>query len=314
MAYAQGGLITATDYNTFVGSSPSSTSNTINTVWAVGNGNAGYGQTAVSQVVQSNTITATQWASLINTLNSILTHQSGSGSGISAVTAGTKVNYLSTLSTNVNNAYSNRLAAASTSSVTTGSTNTSSAFSSGNTNSTLTRAFGMRATFASADQARYFFNAGGRLKYNVSGAQSGDSSARTNAAVALCGYLGGVTGFISSTNGGRTGSGGTLNANDTNKGYYNATSSNVTIVSVTSTTSSYTSDTATIQYRTNGLQGSNSDNGSYVEFWTNLSSTPGSGSGFNDSLGMTVSQSIDITYPETTNLTSSWGTITLTAI
>ena len=82
MTISSGGLIQATDYNTFVGTSPSATTNTINTVWAVGSGSAGYGQTALSQVSSAGTVTATQWASLINTLNSILTHQSGSGSGI----------------------------------------------------------------------------------------------------------------------------------------------------------------------------------------------------------------------------------------
>ena len=50
MAYSSGGLIAAADYNGFVGTSPSSTANRINTVWAVGNGQYGYGQTAVGTV------------------------------------------------------------------------------------------------------------------------------------------------------------------------------------------------------------------------------------------------------------------------
>ena len=105
MSYAQGGLIEASDYNTLTGgSTASSTPNRLNTVWSTGSGFAGYGQTAVANVAVSNTVTATQWASLINSLNSILTHQSGSGSGISAPTAGVKIDYLSTLQSSINTA------------------------------------------------------------------------------------------------------------------------------------------------------------------------------------------------------------------
>ena len=313
MSYSQGGKIDAADYNTFVGTSPSSTTNRINTVWSVGSGSAGYGQTAVSQVSAAGTVTATQWASLINTLNSILTHQSGSGSGISATVAGNKINYLSTLSTNITTSYTNRLNFASNSAVDIGVVY-GHGWTSTTTTSTLTRSVGVRAIFASADQARYFFNAGGRLKLNVSGAQNASTTARTNAAIALCTYLGGVALFAANTNGGRTGTGGTLGTNDTTKGYWTSTyNSNVTIVSVTSTTASYTTDTATIAVNVNGAQGTNNGNGLNVDFWINLSSTSGANAGglsFNDSLGITISRSIDISYPEVTNISNTWGTVT----
>ena len=320
MAYSQGGLIEASDYNNFIGTSPSSTTNKLNTVWAVGSGSAGYGQTAISQVTVASTVTAAQWASLINTLNSALTHQSGSGSGISAVTAGSTINYLSTLSTNINTSYTNRLNFNSNSAVVTAASGTfTSAWTSATTSSTLTRAFGLKATFASADQARYFFNAGGRLKYNVSAAQNASTSARTNEVISLTGFLGGVTLFAGNTNGGCAGSGGTLNTNDTTKGYWAATTSNATIVSVTSTTANYTSDTGTIQYATNGLQGSNNDNGTQLSFWTNLSSTsgtngPGGAYSFDDALGVTITQTIDISFPETTNLSNTWGAVTISQL
>jgi len=317
MSYSQGGLIAAADYNTFAGTSPSSTTNTINTVWAVGSGSAGYGQTALSQVSVSSTVTAAQWASLINTLNSILTHQSGSGSGISAPTAGTTINYLSTLNTNITTAYTNRLNFNSNAAVTTG-TALPTTWTSATTSSTLTRSFGARATFASADQARYFFNAGGRLKFNCSGAQSASTTARTNAAIALLTDLGGVGLFAANTNAGRTGTGGTVGTNATTVGYHTSTfNSNVTLVSVTSTTASYTSDTASITVITNGTQGSNNDHGPNVDFWITLNSTSGANAGslsFDDSLGITVTRSIDVSYPETTNLTNTWGTVTITAL
>jgi hypothetical protein len=317
MAYSQGGLIAAADYNTFVGTSPSSTANTINTIWSVGSGSAGYGQTALSQTSSTGTITATQWASLVNTLNSILTHQAGAGSGISAPTAGTTINYLTTLTANIATGYTNRLTFASNSAVVVG-TNQTTAWTSATTSSTLARSFGIRATFPSADQARYFFNSGGRLKLNVSGTQNASTTSRTNAAIALCTNLGGIALFAANTNGGRTGSGGTVNTNDTTKGYHTSTyNSNVTVISVTSTTASYTSDTATITVNCNGTQGSNNDKGLNVDFWINLSSTSGANAGslsFDDSLGINVIRSLDLSFPEVSNLSNTWGAVTITSL
>jgi len=316
MTYSSGGLIQASDYNNFVGTSPSSTANRINTVWSVGSGSAGYGQTALAQVAVSNTVTAAQWASLINTLNSIRTHQTGTGSGLSAPTAGTVVTFLDTLSTQVNNGYSQRLSFNSNAAVTAGSA-LSTAWTSGTTSSTLTRAFGVRATFASADQARYFFNAGGRLKLNVSGTQNASTTARTNAVINLATNLGGVALFAANTNGGRTGTGGTLGTNNTGIGYHTSTfNSNITLVSVTSTTTNYTTDTASIAVKTTGTQGANNDKGQLVEFWITLSSTSGGNAGgsFDDALGVNIIRSIDISFPSTTNLSNTWGTVTIAAI
>ena len=319
MAYSQGGLIEATDYNNLIGTSPSSTTNKINTVWSVGSGSAGYGQTALSTVSVAGTVTATQWATLINTLNSALTHQSGSGSGISATTAGSTINYLSTLSTNINTSYTNRLTFASNSAVIAG-TGLTAAWTSGTTSSTLTRSIGIKAAFGSADQARYFFNSGGRLKYNVSAAQNASTTSRTNEIISLAAFLGGVGIFGANTNGGRSGTGGTLGTNDTAKGYWTGTyNANVNIVSVTSTTANYTSDTGTIAVKMDGTQGSNNDNGAAVSFWTTLSSTSGSnGTGgvysFDDSFGVTFTQTIDVSYPELSNLGNTWGAVTITQL
>jgi hypothetical protein len=320
MSYSQGGKIDAADYNTFVGTSPSSTTFRINTVWAVGSGSAGYGQTAISQVSAGTTVTATQWASLINTLNSLRIHQSGLGgyTSFSPTVAGNKINHLSTLNTEIVAGYTLRMGFDFGNSAVVAGSGLATTWTSATTTSTLARAFGVRATFASADQARYFFNSGGRLKLNVSGAQSASTTARTNAAIALCTNLGGVALFGSNTNGGRTGSGGTLGTNDTTKGYWTTTyNSNVTIVSVTSTTASYTTDTATITVNPNGAQGTNNGNGLNVDFWINLSSTSGANAGglsFNDSLGIAVTRSIDVSYPEVTNLSNTWGAITITSL
>ena len=106
MTYSVGGLIEATDYNGFVSTTAGAN---INATWSTGTTSAGYGQTALATVSSAGTVTATQWASAVNTLNSLLTHQSGSGSGIGAPTAGSVIAYLSTFQTNINTGYTNRL-------------------------------------------------------------------------------------------------------------------------------------------------------------------------------------------------------------
>lgn len=313
MAYSQSGIIAATDYNNFLNGS-----NQLNTVWSTGTGDAGYGQTALSTISIGGTITATQWATLINTLNSMLTHQSGSGSGITATTAGDKINYISALASSINTSYTNRLLFATQGTTTTG-TNLTTAWTNASTGTTLSGTWGARCAFASADAARYFFNAGGKLKFNFS-ASGSNGSGRSNEVVALAGFMGGVATYGQRTNGGRTGSGGTLGTNDTAKGYWNVTkASNITLVSVTSTTAAYTSDTGSIYVNQNGTAGANGDNGYNIDFYGTMSSTsgtngPGGTYTFDDSLGVTINRSIDIIYPESTNLSNTWGTPTISAL
>jgi len=92
MSYSQGGLIEATDYNGFVAS--------VNALWGTGSGDSGYGQsTTLSTVSVSNTVTATQWATLISRLDSMRQHQSGVATGIGQPTTGDTIEYINTLST-----------------------------------------------------------------------------------------------------------------------------------------------------------------------------------------------------------------------
>lgn len=325
MAYSQGGIIAATDYNGFVGTSPSSTANQINTIWAVGNGQYGYGQTALAQVSTSGTVTAAQWASAINSLNSIKTHQTGSGTGIGAPTAGSLVSYLSTFSSSISTAYTNHLLFNSQGTTVTGS-NFAGTISDTNSQGAYTQTFTRTITFSSGDAARYFFNAGGQLNFVVSSATNNDSTSRSGDMVTLAATnLGGFTAFRATTGGGRTGSGGTLNTNATGVGYYNLTTTPQTLVGITSTTSGYTSDTATLTVQSNGAQGSNGDVGSVITFvlsltsaarptltaptWAGVGTAPTVNTVVNDTINVTVNHRIDIIPPETTNLTSSWGSI-----
>jgi len=331
MSYAQGDKIDASDYNNLIGTSPSSTTDRINTVWSVGSGSAGYGQTAISQVAATNTITATQWATLINNLNSTRAHQTGSASEILPVVSGNKIDFLSNLTTVIAAAYTSRLSFASNTAVTTAVSGTlSTAWSvtvsppgsnppaGGSSVTSVTRAFGTRCTFASADQARYFFNAGGRLKLNLSGTQNSSTTSRTNSIISLLGFAGGVATFGANTNGGRTGSSGTVVTNDTSDGYYTSTfNSNNTIIDITGTTANYTSNKIYVYVNPNGDQGSNNGNGINVDFWTVIQTFSGGDNGtysFDDSFGVNVIRTVDVSFPSTTNLSNTWGAVTISSI
>lgn len=300
MAYAQGDLIEATDYNTLINGS-----NQLNTVWSVGNGDAGYGQTAISAVTATSTVTATQWATLINTLNSARTHQSGSGSGITAVTAGQTINHIGTLQTQITSAYTNRLSYIAQGTTTTGSNfdvlvNSTTGLSSYTVDRTV--------TFASANAARYFFNAGGQLNLRLSAINSVGNGSESSFDRLVTG-LGGV-GLRAITNTGRTGSGITLGTNNTAHGYYNNVfNSPTTLVTVTDTTTSYTTSTASIQVFTSSSDTTNGAKGLNVVFRTVYTIADKT---WDDTIDLTYRMAVDIVAPSTSFLTNSWTSTGIT--
>jgi hypothetical protein len=278
----------------------------------VGNGNRGYGQTAVSQVAAGTMVTATQWATAINTLNNIYAHQSNGSSGLSAPTAGSVIAYLSTFQSGINTAYTNGYSCYSTS-TTTGS-NFTNQWTFTNSLSATSFGFARTVTFASGDAARYFFNMGGKLNFYIS-ASNNDGTSRSGDMAALA-YLNlaNFTNFGGSGNSGRGGSGGTLVTNSTGLGYYSMTSSQQTGVYITSATSGYTSDYLYLYLNSNGPQGANADAGSVLTFSVSAYSAARSGSiPFNDTVNVTYTTRIDIVAPNLTygGLSNTYGSITI---
>ena len=68
MTYSTGNTIVATDYNGFVSTTVGAN---INDVWGTGSADKGWGQTAIGTVSAAGTVTATQWATLVNNLASM---------------------------------------------------------------------------------------------------------------------------------------------------------------------------------------------------------------------------------------------------
>jgi hypothetical protein len=310
MSYAQFGLVEASDFNTRAGGNPTTSSSTVNAVWATGGGQTGYGQTAISNVAAGQTVAATNWASMINSINSANAHQGGASTGLTAPSSGGVVTFLSGLGTAITNINTNKGNAASQGTTSSNTQTTASSW-------TDYANFAFTCSFANGDAARYFFNAGGQLKFSVTHA---NTTAGINAAMnTLCTAVGTIV--ISGQNSGsrtiagtayngvtKIGGSGSVESIGTNNGYFGLSTGNTTIFDQNSGTAPYTATVQVLGYaRTNGVQGSNSDNGSIV--YVNVVLDKISGNGV---LGSGSTCTLTVAPPSATNISNTWGTITLT--
>lgn len=272
MSYSQGGLIQATDYNGFVAS--------VNAIWGSGSGNAGYGQTTtVSTVAASNTVTASQWATLIARIDSMRQHQSGTTSGLTQPTTGDTITYLATLSTQIGNITTNRLDR------NVGTTQLSTANASGSTGWTSNAVRECKFTWSSANAMRYFFNAGGTVTANtISSSFSGNTKSNNWDAIANA-----VSGTV------------------TNSIFWNNLStSNYTLASGTGSGADYGSNVLYLQARLNAAPGSS------TELIIRAYFVDGAADGFDDTVSGTARVDAAANGAATTYLSNTWGTPTAT--
>ena len=326
MTYSSGGLIQATDYNGFVSTTAGAN---VNATWSTGTTDGGWGQTAVSTVSTGGTVTATQWATLVNTLSSMGSQTGTAITARAAPTAGTTISILAAVNTDLTNCYNNRANAAavgSTSTTWTGSAAKTSGTGTGTNAWTIT--WTQTVTFPSADQARYFFNAGGRVYLTMNKSSTGtDNDADWNTFIGKVGTLS-VTGIAGSkslagtayTGTTRTGgTGGTQTTLSTATGWYALTAGAVatTIFQLNDTVSPYTSDTVIVTAAKNA-------GATTLTLTTTWNSTARAGAGQNTQIsGGTDTTSPFSVYgtaptvlcrfvpPSTTYLSNSWGTPTV---
>ena len=306
MAYAQFGLIQAQDFNTLVGGNPTATANTLNATWATGSGSAGYGQTAVANVAVADTVTASSWNALVSNTASAATHQGSSITSVTAPTAGTVVTHVAAIPTNLQTIYTNRLNAA-TQSGTTANTATRG------TTWTTAITFTHTAAFANSNAARFFFNSGGQLKMTVSHANNAaginllfNNLASNVGTVVLSAPSSGTASIAGTTYTGITKVGGGGNAPSpylTNNGYYALTTSNANVFSQAASTGPAGYLSSFIRF----IVQSNGSPGNVVTIFTVWDEVPD---------GLTVGSgsatTLTVVPPETTNISNTWGTITLT--
>jgi len=322
MSYTAGGLIEATDYNGFVSTNASAN---VNDIWSTGSANKGYGQTALTTVSVGGVVTATQWANLVNTLSSMGSHQGTTITSRVAPVVGNTIEILAALNTDLTNLTTSRgnaVASGTQFTAWTGTSSKTTATGSGSDPWSIT--FTHTVTWASADAARYFFNAGGRIKWETSKTSTGtvadpEWNDLANTLVGDIYITGGeqtiaAVSYTGTTKTGGTGSPATLL---TTTGWYNLTTSDTLIYKQFADTAPYTGQFIQIQAKTAG-------SGTQLILTTTWTDPGGSPIGSTDQItGGTATSGISfgtapatvVTYfpPSTTYLTASWGAPTVTA-
>jgi len=306
MTYSTGGLVQATDFNTFAGN--------INAVW-----NTKYGQTSVSTVSQGATVSAANWASLNSTIANAAAHQGTTITSRTSPTAGQTVAVLPNLSTDITSCTSNVYNAASQGSQYTAWTGTASVTDiTGTGSNPWTITFTDTVTFANATAATSFFNSGATVKIQFSKTSTGHAGdAEWNSFIGtVCGTI-----YLSSTGASKTINGQTYTGTTKIGGTGTPSVLNTTIgfAQLNSTPAVlYTQYDTGYSYSTNNLSISAAYNGSttltFVTTWHNSGPTAViSGGTATTGIVFGTAPTTVVTYyaPETTHLTNTWGTPTV---
>ena len=286
MAYQQGDVITATDYNNFVAN--------VNAVIGTGSGDKGYGLSEVSTVSQGGTIQASDWNSLLAGLQKAANHQGTTLTNASnTVSTGGNIVPLSNLDTDIGLIDTNRLTAAGGNMSTGVAGVTSTRTTSWNTSVTHT----FTVTYASANAARHFFNSGGKIK--MAFARSGGSSTNQNTSWT---NLFSDLGTVSLNANGTTISGSSQGGNGANgsRGFHQLNATPAEILNTTSSTADYTANDLDIKASLSGAVVTvtivlNDDHVAETGTYTG----GGLGSAPNEGTGWTGSDSVDGTLTST---------------
>jgi len=332
MTYISGGLIQATDYNGFANDTVGAN---VNSVWGVGATDRGYGQsTTLATVSVGGTVTATQWATLVNRISSIASHTGTTITSRTPPVAGNLIQVLAAVGTDLTNCTNNRgNAAASGTEVGTFSGSVSKTTATGSGQASWTITFTQTVTFASAAAARYFFNGGGliRLQYGKSGGST-DTDPDWNTLAGQCGgiFFSGRVNATTNTIAGQAytgttrigGTGGTQTTLATTTGFYNLTAGGAatTLFQLNNATAPYSGE----YIRTTVALNAGATILTFVTTWVSDGSS-GAGTSANisggtgvsspaTSIGAATAPTTLLTYrpPSTSFLTeASWGTPTI---
>ena len=328
MTYTAGSTIVATDYNGFVSTNGAN----VNGIWSTGTATYGYGETALSTVSAAATITAAQWSTLNSRISSMASHQGTTITSRTNPTTGSTIAILAALNTDITNITAARgNAAASGAQTTTFSGTTSKTSNTGSGSSAWTITFTHTVTWASADAARYFFNAGGRIKWETNKSSTGQlADAEWNdLATTLCGDIfitgGGVLSpqtinGVSYTGTTKSGGTGTPNTLATATGWYNLTTGDTQLYRQYADTAPYTGQYISLNAKTAG-------SGTQLVLTTTWVDPGGSGTGSSDVItggtatgspfsgfGTAPATVVTLFVPSATYLTSAaWGSPTIAA-
>jgi len=325
MAYERFGLVQASDYNSII--------STLNTMWGVGSGSIGYGQsTTLSSALTNNKVLSEDWKKVYRRLYDISDH-----GGFDYIIQSTLSSYPRSITDKI--AYISQYGPPFPSNYI--STNWLP-----RTGWALEQSFGeeirgdytpiwrtsaqlvFTATWASPDQARYFFNCGGQIRFDLGLRGASIIGDPWTTIPYQAGYV-----FLSQTapitypsirlNSGQIFNGITnqtqINNNPiqptiNDQGYYQLQTSDVEVFNQRYGFGSRPNSNIGISIRTNGPSGSNGDNGNILTFTINYTSVPPIPVG-RPGVSGTYSK-IRVIYPKAQklyfdNLENTWGTVTL---
>lgn len=322
MTYTSGSLIEATDYNGFI----STGTPNVNAIWSTGSGNTGWGETALTTVSASSTITATEWATLVNRLTTMGNQTNVTITSRTAPVAGNTISILANVATDITNIFNSRGNAAAIGTQYTAWTGTSSKTSATAQGTNIV--FTHTITFASANAARYFFNAGGLVKIQFGKSSTGalgdaewnDLAGTLAGAVFISGRSTGANSTVAgtlysgSTVIGGTGTPTTPAGKYGTLGWFNLTTSNQVVYKQFADSAPYTNNYIQVEAKT----GNTSTTLDLTTTWFNSSAQYDAMSGGTAASGTTfgTAPATIVTYfpPSSTYLTTAaWGTPTVAA-
>ena len=250
MAYSAGDTILDDEYNVFVNNSSSPFG--YNHFAGTGTGAYGLGQTHIQTVTGgSNTISASQWNTLLTGLDSIGNHTNDTLTTRTQVTAGDTISIKSAVATDLATLAASVEAGCTSATAINGGTAAGTSTNSGTWNSTST--IERSITFDNADKMRHYFNAGGKIRIDptcVTGIDGSKDDVFNDLTTTATGNL-----DIASKATTRSGSGETLTTNGLALGFHDLTDSYQTILKLTSDNSGYTSNTVEYQAKLNAAVG-----------------------------------------------------------
>lgn len=322
MTYSVGGLIQASDFTTFQVN--------LNSFWSTGGTDNGWGQTAVAGVGTGGAVvTATNWAALVSNLATAGSQTTTTLTSRTAPVTGNVIAILANVATDISSVNTRRgfaTAVGTTSTTFTGSV--SKTTSTGSGTAAWTIVWTHVVTFPSADQARYFWNAGGLVRFDMSKTSTGtDIDADWNTFVGTVGtlYMSGRVNSAAQTIAGtsytgftRIGGSGTPGVNASTTGWYNlvAGAAATTLWQLNSSVYPYTSDFIRVAAAVNAGRTAitytvtwSQSTQSYSTVITGGTATASPFTAF----GTAPTVLCRYIPPSTTYLTNTWGTPTVTS-
>ena len=299
MAYQTGDTILDDHYNGFANdNSP----NNINKIWGTGNADYGYGQsTTISSVSAGSNVTATQWNTLLDRMQSIKNHQGSSiSTGAGTLSGGDPIAAILSISTDITTLGTNRLNVGGLNVTLSNAVVGTRTFTGTWTTSTIHE---VSYTFASVDAARYFFNAGGTIRWDGS-LNTFTSRFKTLDWENLLETRFGTFSF-GATSSSISGNG-TLSTNNSSTGYYDLVGTGYnTIFKMFGgqlTYSYYNTNFVQVDVKTNGTAGSNAANGNVITVKVTMSDASADDGGADDQINGNLVSNWGYNKPNTTYL------------